>query len=95
MIVLIIFSYSFSYETGNGIRAQEQGYLNNPGSQNEAQTAQGSFSYTSPEGEQISLTYTADENGFRPQGIYLNNYFILNDIFLIMVNSIAVTINTK
>lgn len=53
-----------SYETGNGIAAQEQGYLKNAGNKDaEAQVAQGSFVYTSPEGVPISLTYTADENG--------------------------------
>ena len=56
--------YHFSYETGNGIQAQEQGYLKNPGIKDaEAQVAQGSFSYTSPEGIPISISYVADENG--------------------------------
>lgn len=35
------------------------------------QAAQGSFSYTAPEGEQISLQYVADENGFQPSGSHL------------------------
>lgn len=53
-----------SYETGNGIAAQEQGYLKSTGVQNEgAQVAQGSYSYTSPEGIPISLSYVADEYG--------------------------------
>lgn len=30
-------SYKYSYETGNGITAEEQGFLKNPGSQAEAQ----------------------------------------------------------
>lgn len=37
----------------------------------EALNVEGSFSYTSPEGETISLTYIADENGFQPQGDHL------------------------
>ncbi|KAJ3634846.1 hypothetical protein MTP99_007788 [Tenebrio molitor] len=64
-------SYNFAYETGDGIQAQEEGYLKNAGSQDEAQAAQGSFSYTSPDGQQISVSYTADENGFQPQGDHL------------------------
>lgn len=32
---------------------------------------QGSYSYTAPDGTPISLTYTADENGFQPQGAHL------------------------
>lgn len=48
------------------------GYLKNPGVEGaEAQVAEGSFSYSSPEGESISLTYIADENGFQPQGDHL------------------------
>ncbi|KAH0813485.1 hypothetical protein GEV33_009305 [Tenebrio molitor] len=63
-------NYNFAYETGDGIQAQEEGYLKNAGSQDEAQAAQGSFSYTSPDGQQISVSYTADENGFQPQDLW-------------------------
>ncbi|XP_067631797.1 endocuticle structural glycoprotein ABD-4 [Eurosta solidaginis] len=64
-------SYQYSYETGNGIQADEAGYLKNAGSEAEGQSAQGSFSYTSPEGVPIRITYLADENGFQPQGDHL------------------------
>ncbi|XP_034481383.1 pupal cuticle protein 20 [Drosophila innubila] len=57
-------SYMYEYETGNGIKAEEMG---GP----EALNVEGSFSYTSPEGQAISLTYIADENGFQPQGDHL------------------------
>lgn len=60
-------SYHYAYETGDGIQAEEEGYLKNAGSQDEAQSAQGSYSYTAPDGQQVSVSYTADENGFRPQ----------------------------
>lgn len=60
-------SYSYAYETGNGIAAQERGQQTGP----ESQAADGSFTYTSPEGQQISLSYTADANGFHPQGAHL------------------------
>lgn len=39
-------SYRFSYETENGIKAQEQGELKNKGSENAIQTVSGSYSYT-------------------------------------------------
>lgn len=56
--------FIFSYETGNGIAAQEQGYLKNPGVKDaETQVAQGSYSYTSPEGIPITISYIADEYG--------------------------------
>jgi hypothetical protein len=65
-------AYSSSYETGNGIVAQEQGYLKNAGQKDlEAQVATGSFSYTGPDGVLYTVTYTADENGFRAEGAHL------------------------
>jgi hypothetical protein len=61
-----------SYETGNGISAREEGFLKNAGNpETEAQVAQGQFSYTGDDGIPISLTYTADENGFVAQGAHL------------------------
>lgn len=45
-------SYKFSYETENGIKAQEQGELKNKGTDNAIQTVSGSYSYT---GKRISL----------------------------------------
>ncbi|XP_047349843.1 pupal cuticle protein 20-like isoform X1 [Vespa velutina] len=59
-------NYQFSYETGNGISAQETGQL-----QGESEAVSGSFSYTGPDGVQYSITYTADEEGFHPQGAHL------------------------
>lgn len=59
-----------SYETSNGIRADEQGYLKNPGTQSEAQVMQGSYSYTGPDGIVYEIRYIADENGYRAEGKY-------------------------
>lgn len=61
----------YSYETANGITAQEQGYLkpNMPGGPGEA--VSGSYSYVSPDGQVITVTYTADENGFVPYGTHI------------------------
>nr|CAD7463146.1 unnamed protein product [Timema tahoe] len=66
-------SYSFSYETANSISQSESGYLKNAGAGEgaEAQTVQGSYSYTGPDGITINLAYTADENGFQAQGDHL------------------------
>lgn len=66
---------TFSYETENGIKAQETGTLKKgkggPDGE-DAVVAQGSFSYTDKEGNQISVVYTADdEGGFQPQGAHL------------------------
>ncbi|XP_026276585.1 endocuticle structural glycoprotein SgAbd-8-like [Frankliniella occidentalis] len=65
-------SYKWSYETGNEIVAEEEGYLKNAGKEGEeAQTAKGRYAYTAPDGTRIELTYIADENGFQPQGAHL------------------------
>ncbi|XP_057666746.1 pupal cuticle protein 20-like [Diorhabda carinulata] len=63
-------SYKWSYETGNGIKAQEEGELK-PGGEEGIQSAVGSYSYTAPDGTEIKLEYTADENGFVPVGDHL------------------------
>ncbi|XP_038210261.1 endocuticle structural glycoprotein ABD-4-like [Zerene cesonia] len=63
-------SYVYSYETENGIKADEKGTLkkaSGPDS-NDVIVAQGAFSYTAPDGTVINLNYVADdENGFRPE----------------------------
>ncbi|KAK6621127.1 hypothetical protein RUM43_011433 [Polyplax serrata] len=65
-------SYKWSYETGNEIQAEESGYVKNAGNpETETQVAQGSYSYTAPDGQRITVTYIADENGFVPQGDHL------------------------
>lgn len=69
--MLIIFSFVCSYETGNGIKAQEEGYLKQEVPEGPGEVAQGSYSYTDPDGNQVSVQYTADENGFVPQGAHL------------------------
>uniref|UniRef100_A0A6V7KWX4 Endocuticle structural glycoprotein SgAbd-2 n=1 Tax=Bracon brevicornis TaxID=1563983 RepID=A0A6V7KWX4_9HYME len=61
-----------SYQTGNGITVQEQGYLKQlPGAKEPANVIQGSASWTSPEGVQVSSSWEADENGARYQGSHL------------------------
>ncbi|KAF4520090.1 hypothetical protein B566_EDAN014195 [Ephemera danica] len=65
-------SYNWAYETANEIVAEEKGYLKNRGVEGqEAQVAEGSYSYTDPEGRRITVTYIADENGFQPRGDHL------------------------
>ncbi|GJQ69739.1 hypothetical protein Trydic_g22302 [Trypoxylus dichotomus] len=61
-------SYQWSYETENGISAQEQGSLKQVAQDQAGTAAQGSFQFTSPEGVPVQIQYVADENGFQPQG---------------------------
>lgn len=61
-----------SYETANGISAQEQGQVKNAGNEEaEALEAQGSFKYTADDGTPVELSYVANENGFQPQGSHI------------------------
>lgn len=65
-------SYSYAYETENGIAASEQGSPQPVGPKGDpAVIAQGQFQYTAPDGTPIAVQYTADENGFHPQGAHL------------------------
>ncbi|VEN49937.1 unnamed protein product [Callosobruchus maculatus] len=64
-------SYHHSYETGNGIVAEEHGVLKNAGTDAAAEEVQGSYSYTAPDGTPISVKYIANENGFQPEGAHL------------------------
>lgn len=63
-------SFQYAYETSNGIRAQESGQLRQIG-RDAAIVTQGSYSYISPEGEPVSISYIADENGFQPTGSHI------------------------
>ncbi|XP_054262003.1 endocuticle structural glycoprotein ABD-4-like [Macrosteles quadrilineatus] len=60
-------SYKWSYETGNGIAAQEQG-VQKAAPEGPGTAAQGSYRFTAPDGQVVEITYIADENGFQPVG---------------------------
>lgn len=64
--------YVCRYETSNGIAAQEEGQLKNAGTENEAIAVHGSYSWVAPDGQQYTVHYVADENGFRPEGAHLH-----------------------
>ncbi|XP_075981222.1 uncharacterized protein LOC142979887 [Anticarsia gemmatalis] len=57
--------YSYSYDTSNGIHADETGTVG------DGTKAQGSYSYIGDDGKLYSVVYTADENGFQPRGDHL------------------------
>ncbi|KAF5298370.1 hypothetical protein FQR65_LT01148 [Abscondita terminalis] len=66
--------YAWSYDTDNGIKAHETGTLkkaSGPDSE-DAIVAEGGYEYKDLEGNQISLTYIADDVlGFVPSGAHL------------------------
>nr|CAI5866520.1 unnamed protein product [Callosobruchus analis] len=66
-------NYWYFYETANGIKVEESGYLkDNPESSTDRiQVIEGVVSYTGNDGQMINLRYIADENGYQPQGDHL------------------------
>ncbi|XP_045621376.2 LOW QUALITY PROTEIN: cuticle protein AM1199 [Procambarus clarkii] len=56
--------YKTDFETENGIVVSESGQAGSGGQSN----AEGFISYTSPEGQQVHISYIANEFGFQPQG---------------------------
>ncbi|KAI8118969.1 Cuticular protein 47Eg [Lucilia cuprina] len=53
-------NFKYAYEFDNSIKAEQAGQLKGE----DVWEVKGQYSYTSPEGEQVSLQYTADENGY-------------------------------
>ncbi|KAJ1529680.1 hypothetical protein ONE63_006436 [Megalurothrips usitatus] len=62
--------YKLAYSTENGIQVQEEGSLI-AGAEGGVIAAQGSYSYTGPDGVQYTVNYIADDNGFRASGDHL------------------------
>ncbi|XP_034946231.1 endocuticle structural glycoprotein SgAbd-1-like [Chelonus insularis] len=63
-------SYVNNFETSNGISHQETGQPKQV-EQETPVVSQGNEAWTAPDGQAISLTWTADENGFQAQGSHI------------------------
>ncbi|KAH8302056.1 hypothetical protein KR044_002306, partial [Drosophila immigrans] len=63
-------SFRSNLELDNGVKQQQSGHLQGQGEE-QAIVQQGSFSWISPEGEEVSLSFVADENGYQPTGSHL------------------------
>ncbi|XP_014278626.1 cuticle protein CP14.6-like [Halyomorpha halys] len=64
-------SYKYSYQTSNGISVEEEGSLKNRGTEGEAQTSRGRYSYTAPDGQVITVNWYADETGFHAESAHI------------------------
>ncbi|XP_075156511.1 cuticular protein 11B [Haematobia irritans] len=62
--------YNFGFETGNGIKRDENGQLNGPWPHGSLDV-KGSYSYTGDDGKVYSVSYKADSNGFQAVGDHL------------------------
>ncbi|XP_055912209.1 larval cuticle protein 65Ag1-like [Eupeodes corollae] len=63
--------YDFAVETSDGKAHSEQGQLKNIGTEAEALSVKGSFSYIGDDGITYTVNYIADENGFQPSAAHL------------------------
>ncbi|CAO1320078.1 unnamed protein product [Diamesa hyperborea] len=63
--------YKFAFEQSDGQKREEVGEIKNAGSENEAISVKGSFSFVADDGQTYTVTYIADENGFQPSAPHL------------------------
>ncbi|XP_026470560.1 flexible cuticle protein 12-like [Ctenocephalides felis] len=63
--------YKFAYELSDGTNRQEEAQLQNAGTENEAISVRGSYTWVAPDGQQYTVNFVADENGFRPEGAHI------------------------
>lgn len=62
---------TFRYETSDGTKREETAELKNVGTDQEALVVRGTIRWIAADGQEYTLNYIADENGFQPQGDHL------------------------
>ncbi|CAH1983157.1 unnamed protein product [Acanthoscelides obtectus] len=63
--------YKFSFETSNGISQEETAETHYEGTEDQFLKVTGSYSYTGPDGVVYTVRYTADDQGFHPEGDHI------------------------
>ncbi|CAO1320146.1 unnamed protein product [Diamesa tonsa] len=63
--------YKFGFEQSDGQAREEFAELKNVGTETEAISVKGSFSFIGDDGQTYTVTYIADENGFQPSAAHL------------------------
>lgn len=61
----------FRYESNDGQKKEEEAEVINQGTDQESIAVRGSYSYVGDDGQTYEVKYTADENGFQPEGEHL------------------------
>lgn len=67
----VLIAIIFRVETSDGFKKEEQGDIKDPGTDNESLVVTGSYSYVGDDGKTYEVKYTADENGFQPEGEHI------------------------
>ena len=70
-MILTIFCCHYSYELDDGSKATQDGVLKHINAEHDGEAIQGQFSFVADDGESYAVSYTADENGYRPMGAHL------------------------
>ncbi|XP_034480824.1 endocuticle structural protein SgAbd-6-like [Drosophila innubila] len=63
--------YKLSLETSDGTKRSEDATVKNPGTDDEALSVKGLYSYVGNDGVTYTVNFIADENGYQPQGAHL------------------------
>ncbi|XP_026466710.1 endocuticle structural glycoprotein ABD-5-like [Ctenocephalides felis] len=63
--------YKFAVDTSDGTSRQEQAELKNVGTENEALSVRGSYTFVGDDGQQYTVNFVADENGYQAEGAHL------------------------
>ncbi|CAG7648463.1 unnamed protein product [Allacma fusca] len=80
-------AFRYNYETSNAITADASGFIKNPEAPEyeQIQYVSGSYSFYTPDGDFHEVTYTADENGYRPVKTWIARFISDGRIALIPV----------
>lgn len=57
---------NYSWADDSGTKANQEGQVKTLDEDHVGNSVKGGFSYTDDDGNDFSVTYTADENGYRP-----------------------------
>ncbi|XP_065369449.1 endocuticle structural glycoprotein SgAbd-3 [Calliphora vicina] len=63
--------FHYHYELGDGSRATQDGVLKQVDAEHDGEAIEGRFAFIADDGHEYALSYTADENGYRPVGAHL------------------------
>lgn len=69
MSFISLFANTCSYEGEDGTHVEQEGELKRMNDEDMGESVKGSYSYQDDEGKTYSVSYTADENGYRPVGV--------------------------